>query len=144
MTGVSKRCIDIIKEFEGFRTKSYLDQANVWTIGYGSTGVGIGPNTTWTEKQCEDALITRLNGITGIVSHHVTPILSQGQMDALVSLIYNIGAGAFRTSTLLQKLNKRDLEGAAEEFLRWNKVRGVENKGLNRRREAERRLFLEE
>ncbi|KRJ11905.1 lysozyme [Acinetobacter nosocomialis] len=59
-----------------------------------------------------------------------------------VSLTYNIGSGAFKNSTLLKKLNKGDYQGAADQFLVWNKAGGKVMKGLVRRREAERALFL--
>jgi hypothetical protein len=69
--------------------------------------------------------------------------LTQNQFDALVSLVYNIGQTAFSNSTLLKKLNAKDYQGAADQFLRWNKGGGKVMKGLVRRREAERALFLE-
>jgi lysozyme len=47
--------------------------------------------------------------------------LTQNQFDALVSLVFNIGGGAFRKSTLLKKLNAGDIQGAADQFLVWNK-----------------------
>ncbi|KQD16250.1 lysozyme [Acinetobacter baumannii] len=68
--------------------------------------------------------------------------LTQNQFDALVSLAYNIGSGAFKGSTLLKLLNKGDYKGAADQFLVWNKAGGKVMKGLVRRREAERALFL--
>ena len=71
----------------------------------------------------------------------MTVPLTQNQFDALVSLTYNIGSGAFNNSTLL-KLNKGDYQGAADQFLVWNKADGKVMKGLVRRREAERALFL--
>ena len=36
----------------------------------------------------------------------------------------------------------KQFEGAADEFLRWNKAGGKVLNGLTRRREAERALFL--
>ena len=76
------------------------------------------------------------------VNESVTVPLTQNQFDALVSLTYNIGSGAFNNSTLLKKLNKGDYQGAADQFLVWNKAGGKVMKGLVRRREAERALFL--
>ena len=67
--------------------------------------------------------------------------LTQGQFDALVSLVFNIGAGQLQRSTLLRKLNAGDLAEAAEEFLRWNKSSGKVAEGLRRRRVAEMRVF---
>lgn len=68
--------------------------------------------------------------------------INQNQFDALVSLTYNIGEQAFKDSTLLAKLNKGDIKGAAEQFPRWNKGGGQVLKGLVRRRADERELFL--
>lgn len=76
------------------------------------------------------------------VNESVTVPINQNQFDALVSLTYNIGSGAFKNSTLLKKLNKGDYQGAADQFLVWNKAGGKVMKGLVRRREAERALFL--
>ena len=70
--------------------------------------------------------------------------LSQSQFDALVSLVFNIGGGAFRKSTLLQKLNAGDYAGASNEFMRWIKAKGRVLGGLVTRRAAERALFLSE
>ena len=67
--------------------------------------------------------------------------LAQHQFDALVVLAYNIGLGAFRTSTLLRLLNKGELSAAASQFDRWNKAGGKTLAGLTRRRAAERKLF---
>jgi len=72
--------------------------------------------------------------------------LTQNQFDALVSFVYNLGVEAFRTSTLLRKLNNADYRGAAAEFKRWKNatVNGklTELAGLVRRRKSEEQLFL--
>ena len=68
--------------------------------------------------------------------------VTQSQFDAMVSLAYNIGAGAFLKSTLLKKVNAGDFAGAGEQFLRWNKAGGKEVLGLTKRREREKQLFL--
>jgi GH24 family phage-related lysozyme (muramidase) len=72
----------------------------------------------------------------------VKETVNQNQFDALVDFTFNIGCGAFSSSTLLKKLNSGDHSGAAEEFLRWKFVKGVEVAGLLRRRKADRDLFL--
>ena len=76
------------------------------------------------------------------VNQHVHVPLTQHQFDALVSFVFNLGAGNFRTSTLLKKLNARDYDGAAQEFGRWVQAGGKTLPGLVRRREAESALFL--
>jgi lysozyme len=59
-----------------------------------------------------------------------------------VSLAYNIGPGAFARSTALRRFNEGDIQGAADAMLMWNKAGGKVLRGLQRRRDAERRLFL--
>lgn len=70
--------------------------------------------------------------------------LTQHQFDALVDFTYNLGCGSLRGSTLLKKLNAGDIEGAANEFPRWNKIGKIPNAGLTRRRIAEQKLFRSE
>lgn len=67
---------------------------------------------------------------------------SQGRFDALVSFAFNVGLGSLQRSTLRAKTNRRDFEGAAEEFLKWTKVNGKELPGLVKRRRDERALYL--
>ncbi|WP_420285117.1 lysozyme, partial [Serratia liquefaciens] len=68
--------------------------------------------------------------------------ITQGQFDALVSFAYNLGLRSLSTSTLLQKMNTGDKQGAANEFGRWVNAGGVKLNGLVMRRAAERELFL--
>jgi lysozyme len=67
--------------------------------------------------------------------------LNQNQWDALVSFVYNVGAGNFISSTMLKLLNQGDYKGAAGEFPKWVHTNGQINPGLVRRRAAERALF---
>jgi lysozyme len=67
---------------------------------------------------------------------------NQCHLDALVSFAFNVGLGNLQSSTLRMKYNREDYEGAADEFLKWRKANGVVLRGLERRREAERALFL--
>jgi lysozyme len=68
--------------------------------------------------------------------------LTENQYIALLSFVFNLGGGALQASTLRRKLNMEDYEGAAEEFKKWNKAGGRIVKGLTKRREAERIMFL--
>jgi lysozyme len=134
--------LELIKSFEGLYLTSYLCPANVWTIGWGSTGPDIGPNMTWTKEQAEARLRFDLEVFEKGVEAVITVPVTDNQFSAMVSLSYNIGISAFRKSTLLKLLNSKDYQGAADQFLRWNKAGGKELAGLTRRRNAERELFL--
>lgn len=68
--------------------------------------------------------------------------LSAHERAALVSLVFNIGVGAFERSTLRRRLLAGDKAGVADEFLRWKFAGG--EPVLLARRERERALFLGE
>lgn len=140
--GVSKvRDVSLIKEFEGLYLEAYLCPAKKWTIGYGHTKT-VKPGMKITEAGADALLRHDLAWCEDAVNDNVKVPLTQNQYDALVSFIFNVGAGAFKRSTLLRKLNAGDYAGAANEFPRWNKGGGRVLRGLVRRREAERKLFL--
>ena len=139
--------VDIIKDFEGFRSEPYLCPAQVATIGYGSTRYANGKpvligDKAITEAEAEKLLYDTLGQYEDAVNKNVTVGLTQNMFDALVSFVYNVGSGNFMKSTLLKKLNKEDYHGAADEFLKWDKAGGKALAGLTRRRKAERALFL--
>ncbi|WP_336021457.1 lysozyme, partial [Acinetobacter pittii] len=138
--------VDLITGFEGTRFKAYDDGVGVWTIGTGTTvypnGVKVKKGDTCTAEQAKTYFKHDLAKFEKAVNESVTVPLTQNQFDALVSLTYNIGSGAFKSSNLLKLLNKGDYQGAADQLLRWNKAKGKVLNGLVRRREAERTLFL--
>ena len=154
----SKAGIDLIHSFEGLhkqrpdgRIEAYPDPAtggDPWTIGWGSTGADpfnggkVKRGTVWTREQCDQRFEWHLEQfedavIEGIGKHPT----SQAQFDAMVSFAYNLGGGALQRSTLLQMHNAGDFDGAARQFLRWNKAAGKVMKGLTRRRTAESELY---
>ena len=137
---ISQRGIDLIKNFEGFSPVPYRDAAG-WSIGYGHY-MGANPTTGTVDLSQADALLNKDSAwAVRAVQNGVTVPLNQNQFDALVSLVYNIGARAFANSTLLRKLNAGDYTGAAEQFDVWNKSSGTVNQSLVARRASERALF---
>lgn len=149
----SQRGVDIIKSFEGLRLDAYLDSVGVPTIGYGSTaGVKIGD--TITEDAAEERLRDDLASAEGCVSAR-TPNVTQNQFDALVSFVFNVGCNNFGLSKMRKMIVAGDTAGAANEFVRYTKdedgndvphgwihAGGMVLKGLVKRRQAERQLFL--
>ncbi len=138
---ISQRGLELIKGFEGLRLKSYLCPANVWTIGYGSTGLHVREGMVISERDAEDLLRTDLRRFEQGVAK-LAPHCSPGQFDALVSFAFNLGLGALARSTLLRKHKAGDHPGAAAEFRKWVMAGGVKLNGLVRRRAAERNLYL--
>ena len=130
----------LIKEFEGLSLKAYKCPADVWTIGYGTTR-GVKPGQVISEAEAEAMLRADVDRFAKGVAESVKVPLAQHQFDALVTFAYNVGLGAFRTSTLLRLLNKGEYASAAKQFARWNRAGNRALPGLTRRREAERKLF---
>jgi lysozyme len=143
----------VIKNFEGLRLNAYRDSAGVWTIGYGSTryhdGKPIKPADKLASEAQADALFRNTLGqYEDAVNNLVKVSLSQNQFDALTSFAYNEGSGALKGSTLLRRLNEKDYEAAADQFLVWNKIHDPKTGEkitldvLVKRRAEERQLFL--
>lgn len=137
----SKNGIELIKKFEGIKTKAYKCPAGVWTIGYGHTK-NVQKGDTCTMAQAVEFLKEDLRVFECAINDLVKVELNQNQFDALVSFVYNVGAGAFQDSTLRKFLNAGHFPLAAGQFDRWNKAGGVVLEGLVKRRAAEKELFL--
>lgn len=135
--------IEALRGYESCRLTAYRDSGGVWTIGWGHTGPDVHEGLTWTQDQADAAFVRDTAWAQAAVRNDVAVPLTQPQFDALVSLVFNIGAGAFARSTLLRKLNAGDYRGAADEFLRWNRDNGEVVTGLAVRRAKERAMFLE-
>ena len=135
----------LIKKWEGCRLTAYPDPAtggDPWTIGWGSTGKGIGPGVQWTLEQADGRLSRDVGQFMGSVERMLRVKPEPNELGAMTSLAYNIGLGNFRSSTLLRKYNAGDKAGAAAEFLRWNRAAGKVMRGLTNRRADERGVFL--
>lgn len=152
MRRVSQAGIDLIKSFEGFSAKPYVDPgtgAEPITIGYGTTIYPGGKKVTMkdasvTEAQALGFLTDEVNEKAHNVERMVKVQLNDNEFAALVSFAYNVGWQALEKSTLMKLLNAgTDRVAVADQFLRWNKAGGKEMAGLTRRRQAERSLFLQ-
>ncbi len=134
--------LQLLKESEGFRDRTYLDVAGLPTIGFGHRLVhpecypgGITPT------QAEVILLWDVREAEQAVERLVKVPLSQGQFDALVDFTFNLGSGRLAGSTLLQNLNAGKYEEAAGQLLRWDHAGAQELASLKARREAEFQLW---
>lgn len=142
--------LDFIKQWEGFRQTPYDDVAGHPTIGFGTLitpGHRFEGRGSITHQEAEEELKKYIQDyVEPSIQMLVRVPLNQNQFNALASFIYNLGPENFAKSTLLKKLNQKDYQGAAEEFPRWNKARVSGEltpiRGLTRRREAEKKMFL--
>ncbi|KAB7728419.1 glycoside hydrolase family protein [Rudanella paleaurantiibacter] len=133
----------LIRREEGIRLNAYKCPAGVLTIGYGHTGPDVFPGQRITADRANDLLTHDLERFERVVNAVVHVPISQNQFDALVSLAYNIGEGAFAKSTLVRKLNAGAPRAeVAAEFGRWCRAGGNVLPGLVHRRKNEASLFL--
>ena len=133
--------IDLIKQFEGCVLHVYKDAVGLPTIGIGHLIKPGEKFTTITMQEAEDLLRSDIKIFEDALNKSIKVPVTQNQFDAMLSLAFNIGYGAFNKSTLLKKVNLKDFVGASNEFRKWNKAGGKVLTGLVRRRTAEQQLF---
>jgi lysozyme len=139
-------CAVFVTEFEGVRLQAYLDPVNIPTVCMGETeGVKMGDR--YTPAQCLDMLKAKLPRYWGEIANCIGADLADSLPDtrkiAFTSFAYNVGSGAFCRSTLLRRLKEGQTVAACNELLKWNRAGRKIFSGLERRRQAERKLCLE-
>jgi lysozyme len=155
---ISEKAFLMLKKHEGVRNKPYRCPAALWTIGVGHVlypeqgnlkmadrlnyPLKIEDFRIFSKEEVDAILKDDLNRFVRGVSRYCPVIASQGQLDALVSFAFNVGLGALQRSTLRQKHNRGDYEGAANEFLKYTKGGGKVLPGLVKRRNDEKALYL--
>lgn len=144
----TNEALELIKSFEGCRLVAYDDlQPNkiitsmsqvkgTLTIGYGHTA-GVTVGQVITKEQADNMFKSDLKKYEKYVTDNVKLELNENQFSALVSFCYNCGVGNLKTL-----VKGRTASQIAEAILLYNKAGGQVLKGLVRRREAERKLFL--
>lgn len=132
----------IIPSLEGVEHKPYQDVVGVWTVCYGHAGADIIKSKTYTEAECQALLNKDLRKVANQIDPLIKRPIPDTTRAALYSFAYNVGAGAFRQSTLLKKINSGDTAGACNELRRWTYAGGKQWKGLMNRREIERDVCL--
>ena len=156
---ISSKALKMIAHHEGTRFKPYRCPARLWTIGVGhvidpnharvpfeernNLAIPEGWNRTFTMEEVDAILAKDLERFErGVLKYCPNAVTRQGWMDALVSFSFNVGLGTLQRSTLRQRHNRGDIEGAASEFLKYCKAGGKILKGLENRRKDERMLYI--
>lgn len=139
--GLSAAALVGIATFEGYSPTTYLDIVGVPTIGFGTTG-GVKPGDKTDPVKALQRKLSDVQKFEGAIKQCVKVPLHQYEYDAYLSLAYNIGSGAFCSSSLVKKLNAEDYAGACREILRWNRAGGKVVRGLSVRREKEYRTCI--
>ena len=142
---VSKKCIDLVKEFEGCYLEAYQDVVGIWTIGFGVTSAdkaitgkdikkGMKISQVTADKWLEECL-NRIY-LPKVLKYQNIYGFNTSQIDALVSFAYNIGS----IDGLTDK-GKRSIRTIEEKILAYNKAGGKTLKGLTTRRLRELQMF---
>ena len=132
----------LIKKYEGCYLSSYKCPAGVWTIGYGSTYINGLP-------VCEGMSITKDRAETLLnewIENEVMPYISDlnlkgKQLEAIISLVYDVGGPAFKKSKLRQAIINKDFEAVCRE---WDFGFKSKLKGIYKRRVEELFFFISE
>ena len=133
---------NLIKKYEGCYLSSYKCPAGVWTIGYGTTYINGLP-------VCEGMSISKDRAETLLdewIKNEVMPYISDlnlkgKQLEAIISLVYNVGGSAFKKSKLRQAILNKDYETVCRE---WDFGFKSNLKGIYKRRVEELFLFISE
>lgn len=149
MMKTNRAGIELITAFEGCVLTAYPDpatKAEPYTIGYGHTSAAgqphVSPGMRISKETADEILIHDLVTFEAALSKMLKRTPNENQFSAMASLVFNIGQGNFAKSSVLRLFNAGNAQGSADAFRMWNKGAGKVMKGLERRREAERLLFL--
>lgn len=152
---ISQHGLELLKQWEGFELKVYRDSAGLPTIGVGHlltknelssgkimiNGVAVKYADGITQQQALDLLSQDVQPAETTINSSVKVALNQNQFDALTSFVFNVGAGAFKGSTLLKVLNQGQYAQIPGQFLRWVFAGGQKVQGLVNRRNNEIKLW---
>jgi lysozyme len=144
---ISAEGLKLIRHFEGVRNRPYRCAAGLFTVGVGHL-IGDGKslpeswNRTFTEEEINDLLANDIRKFERGIRMYIKVPLRQCEYDALCSFAFNLGLGTLQRSTLRQKINRGDKEGAAKTLLKYCYAGGKVVRGLQIRRQAEYKMFM--
>lgn len=133
----------LIKPHEGEVLGTYVDPVGILTSCYGHTGRHVEEGKTYSQEECQAILAEDVQAREALMLKSITVPVNDEIKASLLSFVYNVGIGAFESSTLLKKLNAGDYVGACNELPRWVYANGRKLPGLVTRREEEKALCLE-
>lgn len=154
-SNVIQEAAEFIKKFEGYHKAlpdgsctAYLDPIDIPTIGWGSIydtdGSRVKMGRVWSkqlaQEQLEKEIKHFLNGLL-VASPNLAKV-NNSRVIACLSFCFNLGLGAYRSSTFRRKINEGNWQEASQQVLRWNRAGGKVLRGLTIRRQAESLLLL--
>lgn len=143
----------LIEHYEGLGLHTYEDSVGMLTIGYGHTGADVHKGMVITQAEADILLAEDLASFETMLNARLTRTLTQGEFDALVSFLYNVGPGTAgvkdglfvlksgKPSTLWRSVEAGLMRAAAGQFASWNRAGGYVLAGLTKRRASEAMMF---
>ena len=140
---IDKYGINLIIKFESCKLTAYkVDNAEkYYTIGYGHYGYDVKKDMKISKDTAIKLFRNDIKYFETCVSSCLKVKVTQSMFNALVSFTYNVGFSAFKNSTLLKYVNKKQFTKASKEFKKWNKCGGKVLNGLVKRRLLEKIEF---
>ena len=127
-----------ITTYEGYSGTVYVPiPGDVPTAGYGHADIRLPVGKRISKDQALKWLKEDTQEAVRAVQKCVRVPLTQSEMDAYISLAYNIGPSAFCNSTLVKLLNQANYKAACDQLHRWVYSNGKKIKGLENRRDME-------
>lgn len=146
----------LIEMVEGTKYTPYYDVAGVLTVCNGITGSDVVPGKTYSPRECRALLNKHIETAAKAVDSAVKVDIPDSMRASLYSFTFNVGASAFRNSTMLKLINQGKLRQACDQLFVWNKItktqtkNGVKKKvkvvsnGLNNRRKEEFKMCVKD
>ena len=133
----------LIKKFESCKLTAYkADKSEkYYTIGWGHYGADVKKDMKISKETADKLFRNDIKYFETSVNSCLKVKVTQSMFNALVSFTYNVGFSAFKNSTLLKYVNKKQFTKASKEFKKWNKCGGKVLKGLVKRRLLEKTEF---
>lgn len=154
---ISRQGVAFLRRLEGSKPWVYQDAVGIFTLGVGHKLTpsemysgevmlpSFGPcrygKDPWPDEWIDDLLRADLAWVEDVLYRLVHTLLEQHQYDSLCCFVFNIGAEAFRRSTLLARLSSDDCDAVPEQLRRWVYAGGRIRVGLRQRRKQEERLW---
>lgn len=137
----SQAIVEFVKRWESCKLTAYRDAVGVLTIGYGRTR-DVQQGDTITQEQADEWIVDELVEYAEGLARYIGRPTTQQQADALLSLAYNCGVDAIGMSGVMARHNAGLWQECADRFLLWNRAGGRVLRGLTKRREAERDVYI--
>lgn len=138
---IDARARKLIQDSEGYALKAYRCPAGVLTVGWGHTGPDVVEGEQ-IDAATAEVLFRRDVARFEAAVERECPSANESEFGAMVSLCYNIGAGAFEKSSVARLHNAGNYAQAGQAFALWNKAGGKVLGGLVARRAREAALYL--